>query len=419
MRPMTSTRSRTIPLASERRRLTVEFLWLVSSTAAFQASRIATGLVAAGNLPPAQFAGWGIALAILAYSVYFNFGIASGVNRVLPQSIGAGDARRAEQVQEAGLAGTLAASAFTLVAAAVIAGLASLDALVVGLLAASASAQQYYLHAQTTLRSRLRFNMASFQQTVLAVVFPVVALPMMSSLGVAALVLAQFVSFVVGAAFSDGWRIRWHPRIWSEVRTLIRIGFPIMLAGLMFAVLTTIDRWAVLVLLGEEATGLYTLAALLSSSALLVSVVLAQQSYPRMAYALGRGESRNYIFAMAVRQSAVATAIVAPASAVLALGAPPILEAMLPAYSASAPAIQILAIGFVLLVASSGFGNYLVVMGRPLVYVSALAGAAAVEVLLALALVELGVPGIAAAALIGYAALLVGTAALAAAVRRR
>jgi hypothetical protein len=58
-------------------------------------------------------------------------------------------------------------------------------------------------------------------------------------------------------------------------------------------------------------------------------------------------------------------------------------------------------------------------MGRPLLYVSALAGAAAVEVLLALALGELGVPGIAAAALIGYAALLVGTAALAAAVRRR
>lgn len=415
---MTSTKSRSSTLSSERRRLTVEFLWLAGSTAAFQASRILTGVVAAGALPPAEFAEWGIALAILAYSVYFNLGVASGMNRELPQSIGAGDAARSERIAAAGLVGTVAACVFASVAVASIALLASLDLLVVGILAASAGVQQFYLHAQTMLRSRLRFNRASLQQTVLAVAFPSVALPLLPLMGIAALVVAQLVSFAVGATFSDRWRLRWSPPLARELRRLVLVGLPIMVAGLLFAVLTTLDRWAVLVLLGDEATGLYTLAALLSSSALLVSLVLAQQFYPRMAHAIGRGEPSSSVFSMAFRQGVIATAIVAPVCAALVIGAPLVIDEVLPAYAASVPALQVLSIGFILLVASSGFGNYLVVMRQPMAYVATLICAAVIEMLVAVLLQDFGLIGIATAAAAAYMSLLIGTLALALVIRR-
>jgi O-antigen/teichoic acid export membrane protein len=141
-----------------------------------------------------------------------------------------------------------------------------------------------------------------------------------------------------------------------------------MLAGLGYALLTTLDRWIVALALGPVELGHYTLAALLSSGGLLISSVIAQQFYPRMAMQYGRTGSRRSLFPIALHQCLWIVGAVTPISALVVLLAPVLIPAYLPAYLSSVTAIQILAIGVVPLVAASGFTNLLVTIGRAGVY---------------------------------------------------
>ena len=391
----------------ERRRLVVEFVLLAGSTALFQATRLGAGIAGAALLTPAEYAEWGLTLAILGYSVYANFGLASGLNRELPRVLGRGDVDGAEAIERAGRAGSLI-TAMTTVALIVAAGWgAGLSAGMIVATAAAAGTQQIYLFSQAVLRSRLRFNRASLQQAVLAAVFPLVSLALIGWLGVMALAVGQTAAYAVGAVFAG--RSLWRAPLGlmpDGIRRLMRIGIPIMGAGLGFALLTTLDRWIVHILLGDTATGRYTIAALLSSSALLVSMVVAQQFYPRMAYAVGRGADAKSLVGMASTQSAVVIGLIVPVSVFLVIAVPSAIERHLPAYEAAIPTLQVLAIGFIPLVAASGFSNYLVVVGRSGMYLVAICGALAVELVVAIQLVPLGMLGVATAALAAYAYLL-------------
>jgi O-antigen/teichoic acid export membrane protein len=382
---------------------------LAGSTTAFQASRLGTSLVAAVLLPPDRYAEWGIALALLAYSVYFNLGLTSGLNRELPRLLGKGEVGEARALEQSALSGAGLTAFLSWPFVAVLAVAGGLSPAMVVTIAVAAGAQQFYLFSQTSLRARLSFNRASLQQATLAVVFPAVAIPAVQVFGVAGLAIAQAMAFGVGAAFAG--RTLWQPE-WSDLRRqigrLCTVGLPIMIGGLVFALLTTLDRWLVLVYLGDEATGQYTLAVLLSSAALLFSMVLAQQFYPRMALALGRGASPTQLLRMGLTQTAVSAAIVVPLVGALVLAAPELGRRM-PDYAQSVDALRVLALGFVPLVASSGASNFLVVMGHPRRYLVVLVGAIATESIVAVQLVGMGLLGIAVAAASAYAYLLVGT----------
>ncbi len=288
------------------------------------------------------------------------------------------------------------------------------------LTALAAGAQQYYLFTQTVLRSRLRFNRASLQQAVLAISFPAVAALLLPALGVAALIVAQLTTFLVGAAFAGRGVFGLRPRfVREEIAAIVRVGMPIMAAGLAFAVLTTADRWLTLFLLGDAATGQYTFATLVAGSALLVSLVLAQQQYPRMAMALGRGEGSTRVLAMAMRQSLIAAALVAPLTLAFVLVGPAAIEAWLPDYGAAADALPLLAVGFLLLVAASGFTNFLVVIGRARLYLGILVLALVLNVGIAVMLAGLGIAGMAVAAGSAYAFVFAASAGLAIRVAQR
>lgn len=370
-------------------------------------------MIAATLLAPDRYAEWGIALAILGYSVYSNLGLASGLNRELPRLLGEGRVEEAGDVERAALSGSLltAVLGWPLVAGLGLVG--NLSPLMIVSIAVAAGVQQFYLFAQTALRARLRFNRASAQQIVLALAFPAVAVPMISLVGVAGLAIAQILAFAIGAAFSG--KALFRPD-WSGVpgrlARLSRIGVPIMLGGLLFAVVTTLDRWLVLTYLGDEATGQYTLAALIGSGALLLSMVLAQQFYPRMAHALGGGASQRQLFRMGMMQTAAAVLLVGPLALALLVLAPEIAR-IAPTYASSADALRVLAIGFLPLVASSGAANFLVVTGHPRRYLSVLVGAIGTEVLLASQLTEFGLVGVALAAACAYGYLLLGASIMA------
>ena len=91
---------------------------------------------------------------------------------------------------------------------------------------------------------------------------------------------------------------------------LVSVGFPIMLAGLLFGLLTTIDRWLILIYLDRVQVGYYGIVGITVSGLLLLPGIVSQQYYPRLAFAYGAGRGGEALLALASRQSLISGGLV-------------------------------------------------------------------------------------------------------------
>ena len=173
------------------------------------------------------------------------------------------------------------------------------------------------------------------------------------------------LAFGLGAVVVLPWRRNVRVRAdGARIAALMRDGLPIMLSGLAFAVATSIDRWVVATGGDAAALGHYVLASTLSSSLLFVSLVVAQQAYPRMAILHGAGGSRADLERAARRQGMLAVGLMAVPALVLVLGAPVLIPLALPSYTPAIGALQATAVAYLILAAGSGYANMLVAIGR-------------------------------------------------------
>jgi O-antigen/teichoic acid export membrane protein len=349
------------------RRSAVGLGLFVGSSVAYQGSRLAVSLLGAAILAPATYGVWTVIVALLSYTTHGSLGILSGANRDIPIRLGRGDLAQAATLESAAFGwsalagGTLALATLGL---AVIAGPPWHGVAVP--LAVAVLAQQLYLFFQVSLRARLQFDAASVQQAVIAVGLPIVALPLVASLGLWGLVGAQAAAYGGGALLSAVvWRRAVHPSLErAAARDLAVVGLPIMASGLAFAAMTTVDRWALLAFGAAEDVGHYGLAGTIAAAVLFGSTVIAQHFYPRLAYEYGRGVTAAELRRFAGRHSLVAALIVGPVAIALLVLAPAVIPVTFPEYLPSVGALQGLAIAYLLLTLASGFTNLLVVVGR-------------------------------------------------------
>jgi O-antigen/teichoic acid export membrane protein len=388
-------------------RRAVEFGWFAASTASFQATRLIAGLIAAAMLAPEDFAIWGIFLVALNYSNYLNLGLLSAANREIPILNGRKLEAVADEVE--GYAHGAMVVLFALVGVSAVTAYALTGHPVVLVGGLAVAIQQLYLVHQVSLKARLRLNQASTSQAALAVTFPLASLPLLGTLGVTALLVGQALAY--GASVAIG-LAAWPPTSprfsFRYSISLVVQGLPIMLGGLLFAVLSTLDRWFVLTFYGTAALGQYTLAALVSSVFLFVAVLVAQQSYPRLALGVGKGLPKSRLLAQARIQALLAVGLVAPISVAIVAAAPIVVPRLFPQYGSSVPSLQILAGGMLTLTAATAYTNLLVAVGRAWLYLGLVMASILVQAVVAFASVALGgmSTGIAVAAAASYTALL-------------
>ena len=84
----------------------------------------------------------------------------------------------------------------------------------------------------------------------------------------------------------------------SRAIRVTRMGFPIMLVGLLGSLYYTADRWIAAGSLTAADAGSYGLASLVASAAFLVPMVIAQQQYPRLANLYGKGVGSVVLIAL-------------------------------------------------------------------------------------------------------------------------
>lgn len=387
-----------------RRELSAEFVFFAGSVVLVQASRFVLSLVVARVVLVDEFAGWALFLAALGYAPSLLIGVLNGMGRELPYLTGAGrrfEARAAEGVVWRTL-GAVAVPILLLGAAAAWMGITA-----IGVVLLSVSALLAYNSQQFAMRASLQFNRASLQQGLLGLLLfgGSGALLYQGHASFAACAAAYGLALATCAIFG----LVLHPPAfragsWITWKRVQSIGFPIMLAGLVFSVFVTSDRWIATSLLGSARAGSYGLASVVGSAMLVIPSVISQQTYPRMAIAFGREKTASSAFAMARMQNRLALLGTGPIGALLLVAAWLMIPRFLPRYDTALLPVTLIVIGFVTMSAFTGYGNFLNVVGQQWAYLRAQLASAVVGIaLMAAGAISVGPAGIALGAAVSYA----------------
>jgi O-antigen/teichoic acid export membrane protein len=350
-------------------RIASDFLALAASTALFQSANLIVQLLLARTLGPAGYGDWSLLIVVATYLSYLQFGVSNAMNRDIPLYTGAGDATRVVTIQRVALGGTIGGAALGVLVLLLLPQAWVSRNGGTGVLAGTAGyiiATQAWTYVATYLQATQRFDRFSLLQAGLGVLTCAITVPAGLRWGVPGAMAGQAIA--LGVAAAAGWGmagLRTRPSFrWGEWLRLVAVGLPIMLVGIGYVFLTTIDRWVVLRYLGTAAVGQYSFQTRLVSVSVLLCGLVANLMYPRMAETWGRTRDVRQLWALIRQQVLMSLGLTAVAGAAMLLLLPWAIPRLWPAYTPSLAFLPILVLGMTFLPLCAVFGVVLNVVGR-------------------------------------------------------
>jgi O-antigen/teichoic acid export membrane protein len=350
-----------------------EFILFSISTVSFQASRFIVALIVARWVGPEQYGIWNALQPFLAYGVIVFCGIPNGLNREIPFMAGKGETAEVQKLINFSLLFVLGVSClfgFIIMLTSFFPRIPDdfkSPLRVAGLLFI---AMNLYVLFQFLLKSRIQFQAMSAQQLIFAFLYPAITLTCAFWGGISGFILGQtFSAFIMVIVI---YRIAPFPiRIefsWNHFKKLAKIGTPLMGAGVLYGLLTTVDRWIILANLGVDDLGQYTVAILVFGILSIIPIVISQQMYPRMAFRYGETRDSISLFPMIAKQSFSAFGITLPIIIISYLLIPHFVATFMPQYSQGILPSRILLIGLLFLPLAGGVANFLNTIDKQFYY---------------------------------------------------
>ncbi len=360
----------------------------VGSTVLWQGSRFVGSVVAARALSPDVFGVWNVLNLLLIYGGLSNLGILNGMGREIPFLEGQGRIRERVLTERVAFFGNaFGAGLFAVVALLVFAvggvwrDYGEFRFLVIGVLIV----QQVNTYALFRLRSARQFLVMARVNAWMAGIHVVSCIAGVLAYGLSGFIIAQ----IPAPLFAATWvlnRAEYKPGWAFDKRTLQRllsVGLPIMLAGFVFSLLSTVDRWVILGALDERSLGFYSISIMTFTAMTLIPRVVSDQFYPEMAYDFGRLEQRRELWKTVLRQTKVGVWSVAPLVMVTFFALDPLVRIFLPKYVEGIDAARCILLGVIGVALSGGAANFLNVTGLQqwylliqIIMLAAIAGAA-------------------------------------------
>jgi O-antigen/teichoic acid export membrane protein len=372
-----------------------EFILFSVSTVSFQASRFIVALIVARWVGPEQYGIWNALQPLLTYSVIVFCGIPNGLNREIPFLAGKGEVEEAQKLINFSLLFVLTVSCFLgfiIMFTSLLSGIPNdvkSPLRVAGLLFVT---MNLYVLFQFLLKSRIRFQAMSAQQFIFTFLYPAITLICAFWGKISGFMLGQALSAFIMVLII--YRIEPFPiRIefsWNHFKKLSRIGMPLMGAGVLYGLLTTVDRWIILANLGIDDLGQYTVAILVFGIVSIVPVIISQQMYPRIAFRYGETGDLISLLPMIAKQSFSAFGVTLPIIIITYLLVPHFVTTFMPQYSQGVWPSRILLIGVLFLPIAGGVANFLNTVDKQLYYMIVQAAAVIINIAIATIFVRYG-----------------------------
>ena len=372
-----------------------EFILFSISTLSFQASRFIVALIVARWVGPEQYGIWNALQPLLAYSVIVFCGIPNGLNREIPFLAGKGETVEAQKLINFSLLFVIGVSCLfgiIIILASFLSGIPNdfkSPLRVVGFLFI---AMNLYVLFQFLLKSHIQFQAMSAQQLIFTFLYPAMTLTCAFWGGISGFILGQALSAFIMVLII--YRIAPFPiRIefsWNHFKKLSKIGMPLMGAGVLYGILTTVDRWIILATLGIDDLGQYTIAILVFGILSIVPVTISQQIYPRMAFRFGETGDLISLLPMIAKQSFSAFGVTLPIIIIAYLLVPHFVINFMPQYSQGVWPSRILLIGLLFLPLAGGVANFLNTIDKQLYYLIIQAAAVIINIAIGILFVRCG-----------------------------
>ena len=158
---------------------------------------------------------------------------------------------------------------------------------------------------------------------------------------------ANVISIVVGFAISMVYvrhKYRFELNL-GELRALLKIGFPIMVVGLTYALLLGIDRWIILLFLSLADLGYYSIAITFSQFISGITEALSEITYQRLNRRYGETLDPRDLFAVAAPPSQLLSLVLPYLIGMLVIWLPLLVHIALPKFQPGVTAAQIYIFG--------------------------------------------------------------------------
>ena len=340
-----------------------EFCYFSATIIFLQASRFFVSVLAARELGPINWGMWQLLSLIIVYSSVSHLGVINGMNRNIPLFIGQGNDQLVEKISGVAFVVAMALTILFCMALFTISFFFEGNTFTVPFRLMLLFLLLYQLHTylQISLKSRSRFAELSKQNFIFALLYMLFVIPMLQRFNIEGLILGQCGAVLVTSLYilkTSSLRLRLNFSFNESVK-MIKIGLPIMLAGILYALMTTTDRWIIKSYLDIEQLGQYSVAIMAFGALSIIPMTVSQQIYPRMAQSWGRNYDQKELAHWVRKQHLSSISFTFP----LILGAyyffPVLIEAYLPEYCDGITSMRIIIFAPLFLCIAFGYGNCL------------------------------------------------------------
>ncbi|NQV76100.1 MAG: oligosaccharide flippase family protein [Bacteroidetes bacterium] len=326
-------------------------IYYSSSAYVSQVIGLISSIIVARLLGPEDFGIWNAAMLVMGYATYTELGVLSAMGRDLPLYLGQGDLKKAAAVDGSARYITI----FGAILAATILLTFSLfgdhsSKMSIGLQAMSLVLilQQIYTYHRIYLRSHNRIKELSQQQFLFSIAAAILALIFVFFGGLIGRLFAAILAHLVILIYAirrDPWKAT--PRFDIGVTwSLMRVGIPIIIAGFIITMLTTVDRLMILGFLGERQLGYVGLGIMLVSVVSIVPAMAIQVLVTQINFLYGNtGKNVESLRSYVLNPSAVLSLILPLVIGPIFMLLPFVVHSFLPEYAPGITAAKIVILG--------------------------------------------------------------------------
>lgn len=308
--------------------------------------RLVSGLLITAFVLPEELGLFNGMALLLTYAPILLGGVAAGLARELPVSIGRGDLEATQRLTRctfwwAWRVGVLAGAVMAVLS--VVYGIRGDARVAAGLATFAVCVPCACLVPclQACLKTRAEFVRVAQAQVLAAVIglAAVAAVPLIGFYGLCfrTLLIMAVEVFLLYRALPDTALPKWE---WSACRQLITTGVPIFAVSMAFLAWRSMDSVILLYLAGSSSLGLYAVAILFTQGGAALTNALGQVLYPRMAEAYGRTGDPREALSMVWRPMALLGLAGLPVFMLAWVAVPHVIPWVLPKYAAGAEAAQ-------------------------------------------------------------------------------
>lgn len=267
-------------------------------------------------LSPDSMGYYSIAITISSYGMLLQLGIINGLGRELPVSLGGRNLEYAsnivgETILSVSFLQLLGILIFYVVILATnFADPSTRQAFLLGsFLAFSIPFNQIIMLRLRSEQRVLTFSILQVLSSFAILVIGIVAIKYFNYTGaICSIIIINFLTFVIISRMSLS-PVSFNNFKLNEIKYLIRIGLPLMLAGVLANLQISMDRLFLIKIFSPKDIGVYQIGMLPLTLGVAISGIVSQYVTPKLFFRYGEGQSLKYIFDKALTVSLVTVGI--------------------------------------------------------------------------------------------------------------